>query len=964
MRNTIGIVCVLSLSAGALGQTATWDGDAGDGYWTSQQNWDPDMVPSSSSDVIIPSDAGPVQIILSSESCASLSCMSSLRLTAGTIEVAGTASVTNMSIDGNWASTIFANGNFTISGKGSCTTGQVFGLGSFNNAGIFDAFAFGYDGINGVNSGTWSIGPGGGSLNLHSGAQFTNTGTLILQQNSSVGGLGTLVNTGTISGIASSQINAKFTQTSGTLSANGLGASISLNSDAWNISGGSISVGNNGQVALGGTNLLGTRSLGATGINGTGTVDLFPGNATVNMPNTMDVNVAGNGFVVWSGTLNITGAITNSGKWTGRGSLMGGTGSFDNESGATLEIPTSNSVWLNMPLFNQGTIDVFGTLFLDGGFSLENFLGTIKLRNESFISTTAPTTPGSIMNNGVVQLIASGPNETATIEAPYNSDIGGDLQIHNGTVNLNGGGTFEGGQVSFNSSQYNSILNITGSTSDPYLITGSFELNGTQLGQTALSLVNIGTGGGVGPFINVSGILALNTVTQFRSGEITGTGKITSPPIFYWLGGTIGADFDLTGDMIYISPGTGKTLQSTLKLANYTSVVQEAPLTLQGGTVNNEGSWFMSGGSSIWSLGTQNMFYNTVNFSVNDDNSASHIVATPFSNTGGVFVQKGHLFFTGNVTQLDPATGTLSGGTWVARDGATINFPRSLVQLRGPGSLEGGTNEIPDMASLQSMDNAAIVELLDSVFNGNLELRGASTLKAKGNVTVNGNYTSTGGSKTTVEPGGKMEVTGGMQIGEVDSAADDIEVPVVPARGGVTPAIVTPVLDLYGGIRVGESGSSVVDIQCDLVMQDSARMHVKMMQTGSNTVDLLNITGSASLAGTLHVDAVDAVFVPGEVLTVMVASGGITGSFDAVETAGLSAGETLSASVVGNEVRITAITTCLADLTGDGIVDISDVFAFLAAYNATDPTADLTGDGVVDIADVFAFLGSYNTGCP
>ncbi len=57
-------------------------------------------------------------------------------------------------------------------------------------------------------------------------------------------------------------------------------------------------------------------------------------------------------------------------------------------------------------------------------------------------------------------------------------------------------------------------------------------------------------------------------------------------------------------------------------------------------------------------------------------------------------------------------------------------------------------------------------------------------------------------------------------------------------------------------------------------------------------------------------------------------------------------------------------TDCPADFNNDGIVDILDVFAFLAAYNAADPAADLTGDGVVDILDVFAFLASYNAGCP
>jgi len=57
-------------------------------------------------------------------------------------------------------------------------------------------------------------------------------------------------------------------------------------------------------------------------------------------------------------------------------------------------------------------------------------------------------------------------------------------------------------------------------------------------------------------------------------------------------------------------------------------------------------------------------------------------------------------------------------------------------------------------------------------------------------------------------------------------------------------------------------------------------------------------------------------------------------------------------------------TQCVADLTGDGVLDFFDVSAFLNAFNASDPIADLTGDGVYDFFDVSAFLNAYNAGCP
>lgn len=55
---------------------------------------------------------------------------------------------------------------------------------------------------------------------------------------------------------------------------------------------------------------------------------------------------------------------------------------------------------------------------------------------------------------------------------------------------------------------------------------------------------------------------------------------------------------------------------------------------------------------------------------------------------------------------------------------------------------------------------------------------------------------------------------------------------------------------------------------------------------------------------------------------------------------------------------------CLADLTGDGLLNFFDVSAFLAAFTAEDSIADFTGDGMWNFFDVSAFLGAFAQGCP
>jgi len=57
---------------------------------------------------------------------------------------------------------------------------------------------------------------------------------------------------------------------------------------------------------------------------------------------------------------------------------------------------------------------------------------------------------------------------------------------------------------------------------------------------------------------------------------------------------------------------------------------------------------------------------------------------------------------------------------------------------------------------------------------------------------------------------------------------------------------------------------------------------------------------------------------------------------------------------------------CPADLAEPfGVLDFSDVVAFLTAFGSMDPAADLAPPvGVFDFSDVVAFLGSFGAGCP
>jgi hypothetical protein len=985
MQNRKGIACVLlalaGTAAGVGAQPTTWDGDAGDGFWISQQNWDTDTVPGASSEVTIPSDAGEVTIVLSDEACASLDCTSSLRLTSSTLAVSGVGNVTNMIFDGGgFLPTINTSGFFTISGSSSCATGSVMGSGEFANGGTFDAFSFTVDGNNGANAsntGTWNIPSGGGGLYLSNNGFFDNQGTLTLTPESVITeSSGLFSNSGTVSRTGSggsSTINSGFTQLAGTMSASGTGAAISLISDGWQIVGGTLEVSNSGRLSIGGTDVARTRTLGPSAITGDGTVDLFVGNATIDWINFTTTNVTSGGLNLYSGTYNLSGDITNNGLIIGRGTSFSGTGSFTNTAAGTLEIPLGNGLDFKMNATSSGAVEVRGSLFISNSavfnqtFNLTG--GEIQLYNQSAINTLTAGTPGVLRSGGTIQLMGDATGMVASSISTRLETLGGNLiQAFNGALTLDGGGSISNSIIRLKNDLSPAVLRFEGAL--PWSIDGSTSI--FRSAGTTNADVNFGVINSAGPVVTIANGVEFeptNGITMnIFSSDFAGAGTLKNSGLLKWFGGTLGCTMNNLKSMEIVPGIFGKTITADFINGFFDGfIVQSASITLDGGTITNQNDWTMEDGSSINPFGAGGTMHNAGDLIVLDPGGATHVIGVDFNNTGDVFVFGGHLVFTGDVLQLNQLDGTLSGGRWSAVTGSSITFPRSLVQLRGPARLEGGQAEFPDLPTLQSIDNAGAARLLDTAINGDLGISGGSTLEAAGKVTVNGTYTSTGGSTTTIEPGATVESTGTMEIGEVDSAADEINPIVVIARRGTpSPSIVTPLLDLYGAIRVAETGTGIVAMQGDLLMEPTARMHVTLLGTGhgTNTVDQLQITGFATIGGTLVVDASAADIAIGETRTVLTTTGGINGSFDQVQAIGLGAGESIETTVVGNTVNIAIVIACPADLNGDGSLNFFDVSAFLSAFATQDPAADFTGDGSFNFFDVSAFLSAFAAGCP
>lgn len=63
------------------------------------------------------------------------------------------------------------------------------------------------------------------------------------------------------------------------------------------------------------------------------------------------------------------------------------------------------------------------------------------------------------------------------------------------------------------------------------------------------------------------------------------------------------------------------------------------------------------------------------------------------------------------------------------------------------------------------------------------------------------------------------------------------------------------------------------------------------------------------------------------------------------------------------EEGVVILPQCPADFDGNGVAQTQDIFAFLGAWFAGNPSADFDGNGSVQVQDIFAFLNAWFVGC-
>jgi YD repeat-containing protein len=631
-------------------------------------------------------------------------------------------------------------------------------------------------------AGTWSIDDGmtlanAGLIDFQGDEQITPYG---------VHSVGTIKNTGTVqksAGTGSASLDVIFNN----------GGTVTVQQGALSLTGGSIA--GMLSVAAGATIDFssGTTSLDSgTLFNGGGLVKIAGG--TVNIT----ANITGpQNLELDSGTLSAAAAsdLTLAGSFTWNGGTITGPGTVANPSGSTLTLSGSAGKELaGATLANAGTIAFSGAgpWAVDSGATLDN-AGRLDFQGDEQITTFGAHTRGTINNTGMI--LKSAGTGSSSLDVIFNN--GGTVDVESGTVTL-GSGTDTGGNfqvgmgatldltggtctglATFNAGE-DAAINIPGGT-----YSGGVTFNAAQ--NVAINLTGGAFTGGITSSLGQGAIVNLtggHTVTY--GGMITGSGagtvQFSSGTLYPAIGGVTlnfpGNMFQWTGGSMELSVGD-MTNKGTINLSgsNQTEIYDDGTLydygtIIQSGSgdfglhsdgvspttliIEPGGSYLIESNAGIKNLGNTTAITNAGTIrKIGGMGDSTISVVGQLVNTGTIEVASGTLSLSGTLAQV--SKNTLTGGTWNAIDGATLQFPSGaqISSNEGDVSLGGAGATIAALSGLAS--NSGSLSLAAGArltTRGDFSNNGALTLGPDGTLTVAGGYTQTSAGTLNEQIGG------------------------------------------------------------------------------------------------------------------------------------------------------------------------------------------------------------------
>jgi RHS repeat-associated protein/uncharacterized repeat protein (TIGR01451 family) len=464
--------------------------------------------------------------------------------------------------------------------------------------------------------------------------------------------------------------------------------------------------------------------------------------------------------------------------------------------GTTWDVDATQGGQINLP--HLATVALTGPSQVGAQFSADGAGSVIDLSGLSTINgpgaSVSATNGGSVrLPGGVLATPTSGVGATVnfpalppglkglTILLPNGNFSGGTIfnVPANDTVDLVGG-TYTGG-VTFNVGQ-GATVDLTGGQTTTFGGT----LTGSGAGTVELSSGSFYPARG-GAFLNFPGSmfqwtggsmeLSVGDVTNLATGTINLSGPNQTQ---------IYADGTLDDSGTIIQTGTGD-------FGLHSDNVTPTTLKIEAG-----GSYLMESDAGINNLYNNNVIDNAGTIKKTRGTGTSTIAVNgPLSNTGTIEADSGTLSLA--PTSFGQVTGTsLTGGTWNALNGATLEFPNNTSIATNAATIAlGGTGAaISGLAGLSSNSGSlALAGGAGLTTTGDLNNSGTLTVGAGSTLKVGGAFTQTSaGTLDTQISGppasglfGQVEISGAATLGGTFNLA--LQNGVTPVRNGFYPVM-------------------------------------------------------------------------------------------------------------------------------------------------------------------------------
>ena len=452
---------------------------------------------------------------------------------------------------------------------------------------------------------------------------------------------------------------------------------------------------------------------------GTGTVVLAVGQTYTAGPSGATLDFAGGGLVFQGGLLD------------------GGPAGLTNEGLLTVSQVSTESQLANA-LINDGTLAIAGVSAFE--LRADSLLtntpkGIIDFQGDGAIYAFGAGGQITLVNEGVIRKSAG---TTSSFEPGGYDGAGGSFDAVTGTLVI-GNTTDEGG-----------YLAIAGTLTGTGSIAIAGQLAATSAGAT-LDFVSAGgadwTGGDISGGSTIGG-----TVTNAGTLTLTGTAQ-------HEFGGTI----DNTGSIVQQGGYLGLDGQTGIGLPNT--------------VLNNSGLYDLQGDGVVtnnYEIGA--LFDNTGTLTRSAGADTGSVDPNEFASTGLVSVSAGTLDI---ATNGEVASNTLSGGSWEASNGATLDLG-AIETNNATIVLDGAGSTLTDLSGLSS--NAGRLDVTGGATlttTGDLANTGTLTVGPSSTVTVGGDFSqAAGGTLATVIDGtpashayGTLAVTGTASLGGTFEAA-------------------------------------------------------------------------------------------------------------------------------------------------------------------------------------------------